>query len=62
MEDLFQLVTFDGLGMEISVARGRLLIAAMQALTKLLEIGELEERLAAVEAALKPRLVKAGSR
>ena len=59
---VLEIVTFDGLGMEISVARGRLLIAAMQALTKLLEIGELEERLAAVEAALKPRLVKAGRR
>ncbi len=59
---VLEIVTFDGLGMEISVARGRLLIAATQALTKLLEVGELEERLAAVEAALKPRLVKTGGR
>ena len=59
---LLEVVTFDGLGMEISVARGRLLIAAALALTKLLEVGELEQRLEAVEAALKPRLVKAGRR
>lgn len=54
---VLEIVTFDGLGMEISVARGRLLIAATQALTKLLEVGELEQRLSDVEAALKPRLV-----
>lgn len=60
---VLEIVTFDGLGMETnSVARGRLLIAAAQALTKLLEVGELEERLAAVEAALGPRLVKPGKR
>lgn len=60
---VLEIVTFDGLGMETnSVARGRLLIAAAQALTKLLEGGELEERLAAVEAALGPRLVKPGKR
>ena len=60
---VLEIVTFDGLGMDTnSVARGRLLIAAAQALTKLLEVGELEERLAAVEAALGPRLVKPGKR
>ncbi|MBI5285335.1 MAG: hypothetical protein HY874_09600 [Chloroflexi bacterium] len=56
---VLEIVTFDGLGMETnSIARGRLLIAAAQALTKLLEVGELEARLEAVEAALKPRIVK----
>jgi hypothetical protein len=60
---VLEIVIFDALGMETgSVARGRLLIAGTQALTKLLEVGELEERLAAVEAALKPRLVKTGGR
>jgi hypothetical protein len=59
---VLEIVTYDGLGMEISVARGRLLIAAMQALTKLLEVGELEERLETVEAALGPRLVGAKGR
>jgi hypothetical protein len=56
---VLEIVTFDGLGMEAnSVARGRLLIAVAQALTKLLEVGELEQRLADVESALKPRLVR----
>jgi hypothetical protein len=41
-----------------SVARGRLLIAATQALTKLLEVGELADRVEALEATLKPRLLK----
>jgi hypothetical protein len=60
---VLEIVTFDGLSMEAnSVARGRLLIAAAQALTKLLEVGELEQRLEAVEATLKPRLVKTGGR
>ena len=55
---VIEIVTLDALGMEsTSVARGRLLIAAMQTATKLLEAGEMEERLAAVEAALGPRLV-----
>jgi hypothetical protein len=60
---VLEIVTFDGLSMESnSVARGRLLIAAAQALTKLLEVGELEQRLEAVEATLKPRLIKTGGR
>lgn len=54
---VLEVVTFDGLGMEVSIARGRLLIAAAQALTKLLEVGELEQRLEEVERALTPRLV-----
>ena len=39
------IVIFDALGLDNSVARGRLLIAAAQAATKLLEVGELEQRL-----------------
>ena len=53
---VLEIVIFDALGMETnSVARGRLLIAASQALTKLLEVGELEQRLADIEAIVKPR-------
>jgi hypothetical protein len=52
---VIEIVTFDALGMDNSVARGRLLIAAMQAATKLLETGELEQRVAELEAAVKPR-------
>jgi hypothetical protein len=56
---VLEIVIFDGLGMETnSVARGRLLIAGTQALTKLLEVGELADRVEALEAALKPRLQK----
>jgi len=54
---VLEIVTFDGLGMEgNSVARGRLLIAASQALTKLLETGELEQRVAELESVVKPRI------
>jgi len=60
---VIEIVTIDALGMEsTSVARGRLLIAATQAATKLLEVGELEERLAAVEATLGPRLAQTRGR
>jgi hypothetical protein len=51
-------VTFDTLSMDKSIARGRLLIAASQALIKLLEVGELADRVQDVEAALGPRLAK----
>ncbi len=51
-----EIVTFDGLGTEISIGRGRLLISAVQALTKLLEVGELEQRVTDLELAVKPRI------
>jgi hypothetical protein len=59
---LVEIVVLDALGMENSIARGRLLIAAAQAAGKLLESGELEERLRDVEAALGPRLVRQKAR
>ena len=53
---VLEIVIFDALGMEAnSVARGRLLIAGTQVLTKLLEVSELEQRLADIEAIVKPR-------
>ena len=52
---VLEIVTFDGLGMESSVARGRLLIAATQGLTKLLETGELADRVEAIERAMLDR-------
>ena len=56
---VIEIVTLDALGMEsTSVARGRLLIAAMQAATKLLETGELEDRVERIEAVLGPKLEK----
>ncbi len=46
-----EIVTIDALGLETSVARGRLLISAAQAATKLLEVGVLEARVATLETA-----------
>jgi len=57
---LVEIAVTDTLGLENSVARARTLAYLAQTATKLLEVGELEERLAAVEAALGPRLVKTG--
>ncbi len=55
---IVEIVLTDALSMENSIARGRLLLAAAQTAAKLLEVGELDERLQAVEAALGPRLVQ----
>lgn len=55
---LLKVVTFDALSLENSIARGRLLLGVVQTGAKLLEVGEQEERLAAIEAALGPRVVK----
>lgn len=57
---LLHIVIVDALALENSVARARTLIAAVQAGTKLLETGELEDRLAALEAAMGPRVRAAG--
>ena len=59
---IVELAVLDALGLENSIARSRLLIAAALAAAKLLEVGELEERLASIEAALGPRLRRAGGR
>lgn len=50
---LVEIVVLDALSMESSIARGRLLIAAAQAATKLLEVGELEGRVDHIETALR---------
>ena len=55
---VLEVATIDTLSLENSVARNRTLLAAVATGTKLLEVGEQEERLAAIEAALGPRLVK----
>ena len=55
---LVQIAMIDTLALENSVARNRTLLAAGLAFAKLKEVGEHEERLAAIEAALGPRLVK----
>jgi hypothetical protein len=58
VEDLrriLEIVVLDTLGLENSVARSRTLIAAVGVGVKLHEVGELEERVDVLEAALKER-------
>ncbi len=61
---LVEVAVLDTLGLENSVARNRTLAYLAQTAAKLLETGELEERLQALEAAMEPRLhaVKGGRR
>jgi hypothetical protein len=49
---IIEIATLDALGLKNSIARCRVLIAAAMAASRLLEVGELEARLAALEAAL----------
>jgi len=46
---ILEIATLDALGLDNSIARARVLIAAAMAATNLLKVGEFEERLAAVE-------------
>ena len=55
---ILEIAVIDAIALENSVQRVRAIIAGVQAGAKLLEVGELEERLEAVEAALGPRLPK----
>ena len=52
---VLDIVVADGLGLENGVARLRILIAAATAATGLLKVGELEDRMTLLEAALKKR-------
>ncbi len=52
---LVEIAVLDTLALENSIARSRALIAAAGTAAKLLEVGELEERLLALEAAVEPR-------
>lgn len=52
---ILEIAVLDVLGLENSIARAKLLISGGLAAAKLLETGELEERLAVLEAAIKPR-------
>ena len=49
---IVEIALFDVLGLENSIARARVLISSALAAAKLLETGELAERIAALEAAL----------
>jgi len=50
---LLDIVVTDGVGMDNGIPRLRVLISTATAATNLLKVGELEERLAAVEAAVE---------
>lgn len=52
---LLEVAGYDLLGLDNSVARARALVSVAMAATKLLDVGELEDRLAALEAAVKTR-------
>lgn len=52
---LIEIAVLDTLALENSIARSRALIAAVGAAAKLLEVGELEDRFLALEAAVEPR-------
>jgi hypothetical protein len=49
---ILEIAVLDALGLENSIARSRVLVSAAMAAAKLLETGELEARLAALEATL----------
>jgi hypothetical protein len=55
---LLEIAVLDTLGLDNSIARSRALAAIAMALLRTFEVGELQERLAAIEAVLKPRLPK----
>ena len=59
---LLEVAVTDLLGLETSIARARTLTYVAQAATKLLEVGELEQRLESLEQAMGPRLKTAGGR
>ena len=59
---LLEIITFDAIAMDNSIARGRLLLGVVAAGVKLKEVGDHEDRLQAIEAALGPRLIKRSSR
>ena len=55
---LLEVAMLDALSLENSVARSRVIVSGVQVGARLLEVGEMEERLASVEAALGPRVVE----
>jgi hypothetical protein len=59
---LLEIAALDALGLENSVARARTLAYLAQVALKALEVGELAERIEALERLVAPRLVKAGKR
>jgi hypothetical protein len=59
---LLEIAALDSLALENSVARSRTLAYLAQVALKALEVGELAERIDALERLVAPRLEKAGKR
>jgi hypothetical protein len=59
---LLEVAAVDTLGLENSVARSRTLAYLSQVALKALEVGELEERVQALEEAMRPRLRTVGGK
>ncbi len=59
---LLEIAALDTLSLENSVARSRTLAYLSQVALKVLEVGDFQERLQALEAAMGPRLQTAGKR
>lgn len=59
---LLEIAVMDTLGLENSVARSRTLAYLAQVALKALEVGQFQDRLQALEAAMGPRLQSAGKR
>jgi len=55
---ILEIAAFDALALDNSVARTRVLIALVQAGVRLFEVSDLDARLKAVEALMKPRELK----
>ena len=55
---LVEIAVLDTLALENSISRSRALIAAAGTAAKLLEVGEFEQRLLALEKTLKPRQIE----
>lgn len=52
LQRLLEVAAYDALGLENSVARARVLTAIVTVAAKLLEVGELEERITSLEATI----------
>jgi hypothetical protein len=57
---LLDIVVTDGVGLENSIARLRVLISTAVAATNLLKVGEFEERLASLEGVVEQRAASSG--
>ncbi len=55
IRQLLDIVVTDGVGLENGIARLRVLISTVTAATNLIKVGEFEDRLASLEAAVKQR-------